>query len=221
MNITQVPWQVAIQSGGIQFCGGSIISDQWILTAAHCLYGQVSSSLQVRVGATHKYKDGQLFEVNSFTMHKEFNSIDYDFGLVELKIRLQFSQKVQSISLPNVDDAPIAADTLCLVSGWGNTKNSSASSLILRGVEVPIVDQHACNRAYSGRITDRMICAGFKHGGKDCKFKRQQLDCSEEKKHNLISKFLLSLKCSMPRRFWWTAGGIRRCMEESRCGWYC
>lgn len=169
MNITQAPWQVSLQqdSGKYQFCGGSIIGSQWILTAAHCL----SRPMQVRVGATNKLTEGQLIDVKRRFVHKKhsYGEDDYDFGLLELADNLEFNESVKPIRLPDLGDGYIKNGTVCLVSGWGRTRNISESTDLLRGVQVPIVDQKICNAAYEGKITPRMMCAGHKNGGKDCK----------------------------------------------------
>lgn len=174
MNITQAPWQVSVQSGGIHHrCGGSIISKRWILTAAHCIDGDTNSSIEVRVGATHKYNDGRLIKIKNIFLHEMYENLDYDFGLIELRTDLEFTDRIKSIPLPDFGDAYVAPGTICLVSGWGSTKVPSDPSLILRGAEVPIVDQKDCVRAYSEypnrNITSRMICAGYEEGGKDCR----------------------------------------------------
>lgn len=169
LNITQAPWQVSLQqdSGTYQFCGGSIIGNQWILTAAHCL----SRPMQIRVGATHKYTEGHLIDVKRRYVHKKhsYGEDDYDFGLLQLAADLEFSDSVKPIRLPDFGEAYIKNGTICLASGWGKTRNASESSDLLRGVQVPTVDQQICNAAYEGKITPRMICAGYKDGGKDCK----------------------------------------------------
>lgn len=177
LNITQAPWQVAIQSDEFfQFCGGSIIGARWILTSAHCVEGETVSSIHIRVGATHKFNDGQVIYVEEIIIHEQFLRPDYDYGLIKLKTSLQFTDKVQPISLPNIGDAPIATGTVCFVSGWGHTKNASESSLTLRGVEMPIVNQNICRRAYPySPFTKRMVCVGVEEGGKSCKFYYQQI----------------------------------------------
>lgn len=81
---------------------------------------------------------------------------------------MEFDQYVSSIELPNVNS--ITRDnTICLVSGWGNTQNAGESRDQLRGALVPIVNQKNCSDAYAryGGVTGRMICAGFEKGGKD------------------------------------------------------
>lgn len=173
LNISQVPWQVSLQvrNGTHQFCGGTIIGDRWILTAAHCRRGFTSGVLYVRAGATHKYHEGVLVEVKRFSAHPKFKPqlLDFDFALLELSTPLKFSDTIRSIPLPDFGDAAIENGTRCLVSGWGETQNTNESDVVLRGAEVPIVGQKKCNRVYEGKITTRMICAGYDNGGKDCK----------------------------------------------------
>lgn len=95
-----------------------------------------------------------------------FRTIDFDYSLLELSEPVTFSEQVQPIELPSVDEV-ILDESACQVSGWGNTKNSSESNEVLREATVPIVNQAKCNKTYNNRITPRMICAGYDEGGKD------------------------------------------------------
>lgn len=111
-----------------------------------------------------------MVNVKRVVVHKHWNArtIDFDYALLELSEPVTFSEKVQSIELPSVDDA-IPDESLCQVSGWGNTRNASESKEILREATVAIVNQEKCNKAYGQRVTPRMICAGYNEGGKDSK----------------------------------------------------
>lgn len=82
---------------------------------------------------------------------------------------LRFSKQIQKIALPD-KDISIQDGELSKVSGWGTTKNPNESREKLRACSVPITNQKYCFKAYIGlgiKITDRMICAGYKEGGKD------------------------------------------------------
>lgn len=104
-------------------------------------------------------------------MHPDYDrsSQDYDVAVIELKTRLVFSTRVQPIPLPDENDT-IPDGSMCLVTGWGETNRFMFFGRHrLRGVEVPIVNQQICDSDYEsvGGITPRMLCAGFRNGGKD------------------------------------------------------
>lgn len=171
IDISQVPWQVSLQTSGRHFCGGSIISDKWLLTAAHCTNAVPQArSYTVRIGSSENNQGGTLHKVKRIIQHKQFSSrtVDFDFSLLELTQPIQFNETAQPIALPGVQDR-VKDNTTCLVSGWGDTKSWSDPRNKLRGAEVPIVNQQKCLKAYRrfGGITPRMVCAGFDKGGKD------------------------------------------------------
>lgn len=165
VDIANAPWQVSLQTkGGLEhYCGGAIIGDRWVLTTLRCLRQPLE--LYVRVGASRKYDEGQVIRAQRVIAHKEYNPFDFDnnYGLIELRTKLEFTDRIQPIRLPAFSDT-IENGTLCTVTGWGLTYNPNESTVSLRGVEVPI--QHDC-RPFS-RIGPSMICAG-KEAGKDCK----------------------------------------------------
>ncbi|XP_073844301.1 trypsin 5G1-like [Musca autumnalis] len=173
VDIKDVPFQVSLQSS-FHFCGGSLISKRFVLTAAHCTAGHsaVNPGFKVRVGSSYSTKDGILLKPLRIHQHEKYNpmNIDYDFSLLELEdyelLSLPF--EVEFAKLPS-SDADLPDGTLVTVSGWGNTQNSSESNRVLRAVHVPTVNQDVCEQAYRGfgEITDRMVCAGYTEGGKD------------------------------------------------------
>lgn len=167
VNITQVPWQISLHHRKWHICGGSIISDQWILTAAHCV-DDVVSDHRVRVGSLDKLTGGTLHYVDQAIRHEKYTGLyDYDFGLIKLRSKLRFDDSVRSVRLPKIGANDITTGTMCLVSGWGDTRNVSETSRYLRAVQVPRFDQDVCNQRYKGQVTARMFCAGYENGGKD------------------------------------------------------
>lgn len=177
IDITSVPWQVSLQSTNRRhLCGGSIISSKWILTAAHCTTSELVESdpnrATIKSGA-NIHREGAETIVKRIVDHPQYNkkTIDYDFALLELENELEFNENRTAIKLAESTDHYVDG-SLVLVTGWGYTKNSSESSQILRGVEVPILRQRDCAKAYrkQGGVSARMICAGFKDGKKDGEF---------------------------------------------------
>ncbi|XP_055542910.1 trypsin-1-like [Wyeomyia smithii] len=170
VNITEFPYQVSLQRSGRHFCGGSILNERWILTAAHCTRGITDSTvLKIRAGSTHVQDGGTVITVRDIYLHPRHNQWNhYDFSLLELSETLRMDENIQPIAFPT-PDASFADGMLCVVSGWGNTHNKNESSLNLRAATVPLYNQDKCNAVYReyGGVTKSMICAGFDEGGKD------------------------------------------------------
>lgn len=132
--------------------------------------GQRPNNLKIRVGSTRHASDGVVHTVKRIVQHQNFSyqTIDWDYSLLELDSDISLSQSAQPVNLPAQSER-IADKTECLVTGWGTTQSVSESRDRLRAALVPIVNQKKCARAYQkiGTITDRMICAGYDKGGRD------------------------------------------------------
>lgn len=129
--------------------------------------GRDAHELYVRIGSSEKSNGGSVHKIKRIVQNEQYNVIntDYDFALLEVEDSIEFNENQQPITLINAD-YKVDDDTMCLVTGWGNTL-SLESDEKLRGVEVPIVNQQKCMEDYDGIITPRMVCAGWEKGGKD------------------------------------------------------
>lgn len=168
------PYQASIQStSGSHFCGGSIIGDDMILTAAHCMEGVDGNNpdMQVRVGA-HSLTDGsgQVIQVATTYTHQEYPNLSKDVAVLKLTEKIT-NKNAQVIAL--ADDAffnaTVTAGTSMTVSGWGTLQSGGQSPDKLQEVSIPFVTNEICNEAsaYNGQIQDTEICAGYAQGGKD------------------------------------------------------
>ncbi|XP_055322491.1 trypsin-4-like [Sitodiplosis mosellana] len=159
--IDENPWQVSLQYNNRHDCGGSIIGERWVLTAAHCITRN-PGAYSVRVGSPLNQDGGSLIKVIRIVSHENYNadSMDFDFSLLRLAESLSFTDKIQSIALPNAYTA-IEDEAWSLVTGWGVTKNKYELNGVLREVILSLMNQDTCNELYEGEITERMICAGY------------------------------------------------------------
>ncbi|XP_072550587.1 prostasin-like [Salminus brasiliensis] len=169
------PWQVSIQYSRGHFCGGSLINNNWILSAAHCFQSSQTSSpsaLTVYLGLSSLQtvnSNTQRMSVRQIINHPSYVSItnDNDIALLELSTSVTFTDYVQPVCLA-ASGSTLGAGTLVWVTGWGNinTDVSLPSPKNLQEVEVPIVSNTKCASSY-GTITNNMLCAGLSEGGKD------------------------------------------------------
>ena len=156
-DIKDHPWQVALDIDGYRLCGGVIIAQNWVLTAAHCFLPDYKV-VRVKAGATNYKIGGVWTPVDRVVLHS-FNTETWenDLALVKLKAR------------PAGRAIPLARPALKLkhchhleVSGWGKTETGSRSDTLKKAV-VPHVDTAMCNEpgSHAGKVRPSMLCAGF------------------------------------------------------------
>lgn len=127
--------------------------------------------MKIRAGSTTHAENGILINIARIVQHAQFsfNTIDFDFSLLELETNITFDSTMQPIKLPE-QNQEYPDNTPSIVSGWGNTQSVDESRDRLRSAVVPTVNQETCSEAYRdfGGVTERMICAGFlQDGGRD------------------------------------------------------
>ncbi|XP_039765594.1 vitellin-degrading protease-like [Pararge aegeria] len=170
VDITEVPYQVSLLSRGRHSCGGAIIDNDIILTAAHCVIGSSARNLQIRAGSSSSQTGGQLYQVGDFVFNPEFtySKMDSDVAILWLATQLEFSDSVAPIPLFDAGEEINDGD-LTVVSGWGNTRENGGTPRTLQVALIPKVSAEVCSDAYAPRytITPTMICAGMPEGGKD------------------------------------------------------
>uniref|UniRef100_A0A8C7S845 trypsin n=1 Tax=Oncorhynchus mykiss TaxID=8022 RepID=A0A8C7S845_ONCMY len=160
------PHQVSLNSG-YHFCGGSLVNENWVVSAAHCY----KSRVEVHLGEHNiKVTEGseQFISSSRVIRHPNYSAydLDNDIMLIKLSKPATLNTYVQPVALPS-SCAP--AGTMCTVSGWGNTMSSSESAdkNKLQCLNIPILSYSDCNNSYPGMITNAMFCAGYLEGGKD------------------------------------------------------
>lgn len=167
-TIEENPWQVSMRNFGSHRCGGSVVSERKVVTAAHCVDGTIALFVTVRAGSTFVRDGGVVAGVSRMIKHERYDSrnINNDIGLLFLEDALSFGPTISPVGLPTQGErVPVGA--VSMVSGWGALSQGGSSPNQLQVVAAPIIDDDICDRAV-GIIRDTMVCAGnYEQGGID------------------------------------------------------
>ena len=173
-----LPWQVYIPPkwGVVDFCGGALISDQHVLTAAHCIISKARFDVVVGEHSLSSSSDGTRYEVCHIANHPQYANrletagyAEYDFSILHLERQVKFGEKVSKVelALPKFGGDFLATKMLT-VSGWGRWEWEGQTPDVLYEVDVPGITLSQCRDNYSrNQIKSSMICAGWPNGKRD------------------------------------------------------
>merc|ERR1719312_1005618 len=175
----EFPWQVSLRQigmiGATHFCGGTVLNENWVVTAAHCCAGQIPLLMHVVAGGiklNNAEGEEERRDIEKIIGHPEYSSklLTNDICLLKLKKPLVMTEFIKPIALPESMEE-YDAGTKAIVTGWG-TMSEGALILpnVLHKVTVPIISDAECGDDYSMNgidIAPSMVCAGLPKGGKD------------------------------------------------------
>jgi len=167
----QFPYQIQIQYLNQHHCGGAIVNNNWIVTAAHCsshlaiYYTLVANQYNIFAAEGEERK----YTVTRVVRHPDYvdGELHDDVALMKVGSPIVFDDLVQPIPLPESGHLASANGTTTRITGWGSTSEGGSLPFYLHFVDIPVVSDEECREGYGEDVLDSMLCAGFPEGGKD------------------------------------------------------
>ncbi|MBC8073821.1 MAG: trypsin-like serine protease [Deltaproteobacteria bacterium] len=179
VEIEEYPHQVSVQSSRGLRCGGSILDEGWVLTAAHCVDND-PPGLAVAAGSTRlsalEHGEGQRRPIARVVLHPGYDPYSKpprnDAALLRLVYPFDLDEPgvaaIEPVSPADAEAGLTDPGALATVSGWGRLREGGALTDVLHAVDLPIVDNAEASAAYGRAIGSEHIAAGeLDRGGSD------------------------------------------------------
>ncbi|XP_043996530.1 enteropeptidase [Gambusia affinis] len=204
------PWMVSLHWRGRHVCGASLIGGDWLLTAAHCVYGKNlhleswSAVLGLHAQSQIYAAEVQTRPVDQIVIHREYDRLTKhdDIAMMRLQQPINFTQWVQPVCLA-AEGQNFAAGRRCFIAGWGREAEAGSLPDVLQEAALPLVEQTQCQLLLPEyTITSSILCAGYPEGGVDsCQGDSGgPLMCEEDGHWTLIGVTSFGVGCARPQK---------------------
>jgi secreted trypsin-like serine protease len=151
-----------------QFCGGTLVAANKVVTAAHCMAGESTSSIRVVGGRTYlNGTNGTVSKVSKIWINPDYTDATNGDDVAVLTLSTSMSYTPASY-VASTDTGVYATGATARIIGWGTTSENGSSSNQLRTATVPIVSNTSCASSYGSEfVASDMVCAGYTSGGVD------------------------------------------------------
>ncbi|NXL67474.1 TMPS9 protease, partial [Chordeiles acutipennis] len=166
----EFPWQVSLRENNEHYCGAAILTEKWLVSAAHCFTEFQDPAMWAAYTGTTSLRGSDSgavkMDIARIIPHPSYNTdtADYDVAVLELKRPVSFTKYIQPVCLPDAGHH-FPTSKKCLISGWGYLRDDFlVKPEFLQKATVELLDQTLCSSLYSHALTDRMMCAGYLEG---------------------------------------------------------
>ncbi|XP_045489545.1 chymotrypsin-2-like [Pieris rapae] len=150
-------------------CGGSILNEEWVLTAAHCTYGIKMSELSIMVGTNKLQSGGTRYKIKKMISHEKYAKKDLrnDIALIQIDGKIAMTDNVKAIKLKK---EAVSVGTKCTLTGWGYTNNYKTVPNDLQYLEFTTISNKECNDKLKkfAAIDEKQICVKRPEGKGAC-----------------------------------------------------
>ncbi|GLZ31218.1 serine protease [Lentzea sp. NBRC 105346] len=162
------PWVVFLAStSNFQFCGGTLVKANKVVTAAHCVKGRSPASTRVVHGRDDKQSNvGTNAAVTKIWVHPSYTTATKGFDVAVLTLDRAITSATLPLATP-ADASLYKEGNSALILGWGTTSSGGSASRYLLKANVPLTSDATCKKAYPQYSNQSMVCAGFPQGGVD------------------------------------------------------